>query len=137
MTDGDNEPEELRRAPAAGGDEKTVANSDAKVATGAGKPGKNWGGRMTPAEILTEADRTGITLRRTADSDRVLYRPEDAIGPELLAAIREQESELMPYLKPWGDRYCPSCGSGLQPNDADGEPCFTCRWPGATTRAAQ
>ena len=44
MTDGDNEPEELCPAPATGGDEKTVANSDAKVATGAGKPGKNLGG---------------------------------------------------------------------------------------------
>ncbi len=101
MTDGDNEPEELRPAPATGGDEKTVANSDAKVATGAGRTRQGLGGRMTPAEILIEADRTGITLRRTADSDRVLYRPEDAIGPELLAAIREQEGELMPYLKPW------------------------------------
>ena len=89
---------------------------------------------MTPKEILIEARRAGIMLRRTADGGRVLYRPKASIPPELLRAIREQKGELIPYLKTWGARYCPSCGCGLQPSDADGELCFTCLWPGAPTR---
>ena len=89
---------------------------------------------MTTTEILIEkARRAGITLRRTADG-QILYRSEAAIAPELLTAIREQKGELIPYLKTWGARYCPSCGCGLQPSDADGELCFTCLWHGAPTR---
>ena len=90
---------------------------------------------MTTTEILIEkARRAGIMLRRTADGGRVLYRPKASIPPELLRAIREQKGELIPYLKTRGARYCPSCGGGLQPDDAAGAPCFTCLWPGAPTR---
>ena len=89
---------------------------------------------MTTTEILIEARRAGITLRRTADG-QILYRSKAAIAPELLTAMREQKGELIAYLKTRGARYCPSCGGGLQPSDADGERlCFTCLWPGAPTR---
>ena len=87
---------------------------------------------MTTADILIEARLNGIELR--AAGDRILYRPKGAVGPELLTAIRERKGELIAHLKRWGARHCPSCGCGLQPDDADGELCFTCRWPGMPRR---
>ncbi|MCH7825447.1 MAG: hypothetical protein IH849_11645 [Acidobacteria bacterium] len=93
---------------------------------------------MTAAAILAETERRGIRLR--TDGSMIDCRPKKAICPELLEAIRERKPELISHLQqsasrpigcarpPEPHRRCPSCGGGLQRDDADNSPCFTCRW---------
>ena len=67
---------------------------------------------MTPAALWAELRRRKIELR--ADGDRLLYRPVDAVTPELRAALRECKAELLALLEQQpSDRHDLSCGLDL------------------------
>ena len=103
---------------------------------------------MTTDTILSECARRGIHLR--ADGELIKYSPIDAVGADLLAAMRARKAELLAELRqaaldereyeyrvsqaiggigpPARDRECPSCGGGLQPPDESHALCSSCRW---------
>ena len=52
---------------------------------------------MTPAALLAELERRGVELR--AVGDRLLYRPIEAIDPELRAALTMHKSAVLAGLR--------------------------------------
>ncbi len=99
---------------------------------------------MSGLELLEQVRSQGVEVYSLGDRFRL--RPAYRLTPELIETLRAHKAEVLEALRaeqqaglervePWQppggttDR-CPSCGGGLQPNDADGAPCFTCQWPG-------
>ena len=64
---------------------------------------------MTANEILGELDRRGVRLEVAGDKLRV--RPKEAVGTELIEALRERKPEILAILKSEG----PVAGYGLCP----------------------
>ncbi len=102
---------------------------------------------MTATALLEEIRLLGVDVQ--VNGDRLRLRPAcrltpefveklRACKPELLAVLRREErhdsERVGPWQPPGNPRRCPSCGGGLQPNDPDNEPCFTCAWPGIPRR---
>ena len=52
---------------------------------------------MTPDSLLAELRRRGIELR--AAGDRLLYRPEEALDPELRVALRTHKAAVLAGLR--------------------------------------
>jgi hypothetical protein len=107
---------------------------------------------VSAAELLALAATQGVTARLVGDT--VKLRPADHVTPELLVSLRAHRDEIREHLRrqpapgytaaayqrreaaaigtarpPERHRRCPSCDAGLQPNDDDRAPCFTCRAP--------
>ncbi len=103
---------------------------------------------MTAAALLEEVRLLGVDVYIAGD--RLGLRPAYRLSPEMVETLRERKPELLVALRseeeidadrigPWRapgavTRHCRSCGAGLQPSDVAAEPCFTCRWPGASRR---
>ena len=51
---------------------------------------------MTAEELLAQVEELGIVLK--PEGDRLLYRPVEAVQPELLAQLRTHKSELLDLL---------------------------------------
>ena len=108
---------------------------------------------MSPAAaaIVEAVGALGIELR-VVGADRLQARPLDAVPEDLFAAMRRHRREVVEAVRQANDyryrerqavgqsqppaphRRCRSCPGGLHPDDPDGGPCFTCRWPGMPTR---
>ena len=96
---------------------------------------------MTATALLEQVHALGVDV--CVVGDRLRLRPASRLSPELIATLRAHKAELLAALRPerqhednrvgaWQPpgaitRRCPSCGSGLQPDDADGAMCSTCR----------
>jgi hypothetical protein len=51
---------------------------------------------MGPSEVLAELNRRGVEI--AVDGDRLRYRPQDAVTPELRAALAEHKVALLTLL---------------------------------------
>ena len=71
---------------------------------------------MNPAEIIAEVARLGVALR--VEGDNLVHRgPRGALGPELIAKLKEQKSAIIasyppPRLRP--PHYPSTAGNGLR-----------------------
>ena len=52
---------------------------------------------MTVAELLNDASRRGVSI--WAEGSRLLYRPKDALTPELEAALKANKAEVLAVLE--------------------------------------
>ena len=92
---------------------------------------------MTVEALLALVQKCGAEA--FARGDRLVLRPKSKLTDAIIETARDHKIEILEYLNrgigsarpPAPHRRCPSCGGGLQPDDPDGEPCFTCAWPGA------
>ena len=96
---------------------------------------------MTAAALLEQVRLLGVDVHVVGD--RLRLRPASRLSSELLESLRSHKPAVLAALRaerhhednrvgawqPPGaiTRRCPSCGSGLQPDDADGAMCSTCR----------
>lgn len=102
---------------------------------------------MSPTELLERVRLSGVEV--WAVGNRLRLRPASRLTPELIKHLRVRKPEVLaeiisredheagtvgPWTLPGVTRHCPRCGGGLQPDDLDEEPCFSCRWPGASLR---
>lgn len=97
---------------------------------------------MTATALLKQVRFVGVEVH--AVGNRLRLRPASQLSPKLIDALRAHKPEVLAALRaeqrhesgrvgPWQPagataRCCPSCGGGLQRDDADNSPCFTCRW---------
>ena len=95
---------------------------------------------MTVAQVIDVARAAGVRIE--PNGDRLKLRAPEKPPDEILELLRENKPAILEHLRrgigparpPEPNRCCPSCSGGLQPDDPDGGPCFTCRWSGASRR---
>ena len=89
---------------------------------------------MTVNEILDVARDAGISLE--PHGDRLRLRAPAKPSEEILVLLHQNKAVIIKHLSsgigvarpPAPHRRCPSCTGGLQPDDADGSLCSSCRW---------
>lgn len=69
---------------------------------------------MSPAEVLAEAARIGLSLH--ADGGRVVVRPARLLPPALAEAIRAKRREVLTLLE--CSPLCPACGAPVDDPEA-------------------
>ena len=91
---------------------------------------------MTTAQLLDLARAASVRIEPRGDKLRL--RAPEKPPDDLLDLLREHKPAILEHLRqgqgigcarpPEPHRRCPSCGGGLQPNDADLDLCGICQW---------
>lgn len=85
---------------------------------------------MRAAELLMDLGRLGIRLE--ADGERLRYRPQSALTPDLLYRLKAHKAELLAMLRPAPEAVptlpVPTCEAPAKPTKA------VCRCGGTTWR---